>query len=386
MFKQILIISVLVSVTIADNYGGRKTISGYGAALASRPSYAVAGPSLVAARPALAIAARPAFAVAARPAFAAAAPAFVAAAPALAAAPAFAAAAGPILAAPAPAFTAAAAAPAFFANAAPVASYGTSGPAIVSAAIQSRHNIQYYDVPTSRQITPISIDIGANVIPVSMVFRSASSQLSVEQNHLNQGGSVQETASQDEPHVLRHTVHKPILQEVREVIVPMRRIQQEIQPVQEEVQTLIARGRQQATQVATVVAAPVATVAAAPVAAAPVATVAAAPVATVAAAPVTTVAAAPVATVAAAPAAATIAAGPALATGPAFLIAGPAFTTGQTFATGPALAAAAAPTLVAAGPAQFTGFLAPNSGFATLGHHQKFLAAPGLTGNIKFKK
>lgn len=144
---------------------------------------------MVAARPALAIAARPAFAVAARPAFAAAAPAFVAAAPALAAAPAFAAAAGPILAAPAPAFTAAAA-PAFFANAAPVASYGTSGPAIVSAAIQSRHNIQYYDVPTSRQITPISIDIGANVIPVSMVFRSASSQLSVEQNHLNQGGSV----------------------------------------------------------------------------------------------------------------------------------------------------------------------------------------------------
>ena len=35
---------------------------------------------------------------------------------------------------------------------------------------------------------------------------------------------------------------KPIIQEVHEVITPFRKITQEIQPVQEEIQTIVARG------------------------------------------------------------------------------------------------------------------------------------------------
>ncbi|OTF73867.1 hypothetical protein BLA29_015159, partial [Euroglyphus maynei] len=47
----------------------------------------------------------------------------------------------------------------------------------------------------------------------------------------------------DEPQRLIHRVTKPIIQEVYELIQPMRKIQQEIMPVQEEVLTIVARGQ-----------------------------------------------------------------------------------------------------------------------------------------------
>ena len=95
-----------------------------------------------------------------------------------------------------------------------------------------------------------------------MLFRSASSQLNVQQAHQGAAGSVQESASEDETHILRHSVVKPVLQQIREVVTPFRRITQEIQPVREEINTIVARGVNKA-----VVAAPVAVQAvAAPVA------------------------------------------------------------------------------------------------------------------------
>lgn len=46
----------------------------------------------------------------------------------------------------------------------------------------------------------------------------------------------------DEPHVLKHLVTKPIYQEVQEIISPHRRIVQKVEPVKEEIQTIVARG------------------------------------------------------------------------------------------------------------------------------------------------
>lgn len=83
--------------------------------------------------------------------------------------------------------------------------------------------------------------VGAQAIPVNMIFRSASSNLNVQQMHEGAAGSQQESQSEDEPHYLKHTVKKPILQEVYEVITPYRKITQEIKPVQEDIQTIIAR-------------------------------------------------------------------------------------------------------------------------------------------------
>ena len=52
---------------------------------------------------------------------------------------------------------------------------------------------------------------------------------------------IQFSTFSDEPHVLKHTVKKPVYQEVNEIITPYRRITQEIKPVQEEIETLVAR-------------------------------------------------------------------------------------------------------------------------------------------------
>ena len=56
------------------------------------------------------------------------------------------------------------------------------------------------------------------------------SLLLVQQSHEGGGGDSQQSRSEDEPHMLFHSVHKPIIQEVREVISPYRRIVQGDQP------------------------------------------------------------------------------------------------------------------------------------------------------------
>lgn len=63
-------------------------------------------------------------------------------------------------------------------------------------------------------------------VPVNLLFKSASSSLNIQQAHEGAGGSVQESQSEDEPHILKHSVTKPIIQEVHEVITPQRRVSQ----------------------------------------------------------------------------------------------------------------------------------------------------------------
>lgn len=115
---------------------------------------------------------------------------------------------------------------------------------VIQAAIQSRRNVQFYDVPSARDAgEPLTIEVGSS--PVSQLklrFKSASSPLAVEQDHESLPGSVRETSSEEEPHRLIHTVSRPIYQEVHEVIKPFRRVTQEIQPVQEDIQTIVAKG------------------------------------------------------------------------------------------------------------------------------------------------
>nr|XP_046912838.1 H/ACA ribonucleoprotein complex subunit 1-like [Dermatophagoides farinae] len=118
---------------------------------------------------------------------------------------------------------------------------GGGGYGSIPLAVRSYHNIRSYDVPSSGYSKPVYVDVNANAVPVYMNFRSKSSYLHVNQQHEGQKGSYQESYSQDEPHVLKHTVKKPVYQEVNEIITPRRRITQEIQPVQEEIETLVAR-------------------------------------------------------------------------------------------------------------------------------------------------
>jgi len=120
-------------------------------------------------------------------------------------------------------------------------SSGGAGGQVVNAAIQSRHQIQFRDVPSSGSVAPTTVEVGAGQVPLNILFRSASSNLNIQQAHDGASGSNQESSSEDEPHVLRHSVTKPIIQEIREIITPSRKIVQEIQPVQEEILTIVAK-------------------------------------------------------------------------------------------------------------------------------------------------
>ena len=65
--------------------------------------------------------------------------------------------------------------------------------------------------------------------------------MNVLQRHQGSVGDTQESSSEDEPHRLLHTVTKPIIQEIHEVISPYRKILQEVHPVQEEIKTVVAK-------------------------------------------------------------------------------------------------------------------------------------------------
>lgn len=120
--------------------------------------------------------------------------------------------------------------------------YGPRG--AISAAVQSKFSVEYVNVDMVPQepLEPQVIEIEGSVLPLILHFKSVSSPIRIHQmHHPAQAVEVQETKSEDEPHILRHQVTKPIIQEVREIITPYRRIVQEIQPVQEQIQTIVAR-------------------------------------------------------------------------------------------------------------------------------------------------
>ena len=113
----------------------------------------------------------------------------------------------------------------------------------VNAAIQSHRSIELIPVHSSYGTSePTVVDIDSSDQPVSLNFNSRSSPLHTTQNPHGQPGSHQDSHSVDEPHVLRHEVHRPVIQEIREVIIPSRNVIQEIKPVIENVQTLVAKG------------------------------------------------------------------------------------------------------------------------------------------------
>lgn len=115
----------------------------------------------------------------------------------------------------------------------------------VQAAVRSRHSIEYVDIDLPQDdIAPQVVEVDAGILPLVLNFKSASSRIQVHQSHEGaEAGDIQETQSEDEPQMLRHEVTKPIIQEVREIITPYRRVVQEIRPVEEEVKTIVSRGK-----------------------------------------------------------------------------------------------------------------------------------------------
>ena len=109
--------------------------------------------------------------------------------------------------------------------------------------IRSHQSLNYYPVASSNYgyAQPTTVYTDSIGPPVNIVSRSFSSPVTLQHIHIPSPGSFRATSSQDGAHVRVHTVTKPIIQEVREIIAPQRIIRQQVLPVQEEIQTLVAR-------------------------------------------------------------------------------------------------------------------------------------------------
>ncbi|KAF7495954.2 hypothetical protein SSS_06070, partial [Sarcoptes scabiei] len=123
----------------------------------------------------------------------------------------------------------------------------SSGPLV--AAVQTRHSIQTYDVPSTLSAPQaLNIEVPSSAPTMNFLMKSRSSNINVESVHEGATGSFKETSSVDEPYYNRHTVQRPVVQEVREIVTPFRKVVQEVQPVQEEVETILPRGQYQEYQ------------------------------------------------------------------------------------------------------------------------------------------
>lgn len=112
-------------------------------------------------------------------------------------------------------------------------------------AIRTTHRMVYYDVPNERNYqqqqssSPIYVD--SQPIPITLMMRTYSSPINIQHSHYQGQGGLEETASEDQELRFIHTITKPVVQEVREIISPIRMIYREIQPIDERVETMVAR-------------------------------------------------------------------------------------------------------------------------------------------------
>lgn len=49
--------------------------------------------------------------------------------------------------------------------------YGSDAGQVVQAAVHSRHEVKFYDVESSQEQQPITVEVGANSVPLNILFR-----------------------------------------------------------------------------------------------------------------------------------------------------------------------------------------------------------------------
>ncbi|KAJ6221939.1 hypothetical protein RDWZM_000484 [Blomia tropicalis] len=107
---------------------------------------------------------------------------------------------------------------------------------------QQQQTVDYLNVPHAQSPPePANLLVDSHMTPISLVYRSFGAPINIMQKHIPAPPTFRQTQSEEEPHRHLHTIHKPVIQEVREIITPIRTVRQEILPVQENVETVVAK-------------------------------------------------------------------------------------------------------------------------------------------------
>ena len=97
---------------------------------------------------------------------------------------------------------------------------------MIQAAVQTKHTFEERPVNIPfEDMEPQIVEVEGGALPLEIHFKSSSSRIKVRQSHESAGaGETEHTSAEEEPHRLVHEVKKPIIQEVREIITPYRRV------------------------------------------------------------------------------------------------------------------------------------------------------------------
>ena len=114
---------------------------------------------------------------------------------------------------------------------------------IFLAVLDRKREIKFVELNNNLQSShkPHIVDIDTESAPMVLRFNSATSKIKIQQNHRKNNGEVEESRHIEEPHHFKLHVHKPVIQDVHEVITPFRNIYQEIRPVVENVQIVVTK-------------------------------------------------------------------------------------------------------------------------------------------------
>ncbi|KAJ6220895.1 hypothetical protein RDWZM_006707 [Blomia tropicalis] len=120
--------------------------------------------------------------------------------------------------------------------------YSPSGP--VEAAVHTKKTIEVIPVrfEEPKDGEPQVIEISPYEVPLSIVFKTQTNKINVNQEHKSEmPEEVKETSSEEEPHRVVHNVYRPVIQEVTEIVQPYRKVLQKVEPVIEEMKTIITK-------------------------------------------------------------------------------------------------------------------------------------------------
>lgn len=111
--------------------------------------------------------------------------------------------------------------------------------------VSSLQNVEIVSVPVQTQEHRTNVlTVEPTSQSVHLLFKSSSSPLSVQQQHFQSERPTIDTArTEEQPHIIRHEVLKPVIQELHETIQPFRHVTQEIKPVVEKISVVVPRGQ-----------------------------------------------------------------------------------------------------------------------------------------------
>nr|XP_046912743.1 transcription factor mef2A-like [Dermatophagoides farinae] len=124
--------------------------------------------------------------------------------------------------------------------------YRPQGP--VEMAVHSKKTVEVIPVKfeDGNDGEPQVIEISPYEVPVSIVFKTQTNKLNVNQEHKSEPAEEpKEINSEEEPHRVIHNVYRPVIQEVTEVVQPFRKVLQKVEPVIEEMKTIISKAAPQ---------------------------------------------------------------------------------------------------------------------------------------------